>query len=562
MRRILFFGEIKFWGRLTNMADTSSANFDYIIAGAGSAGSILAARLSEDGKTRVLVLEAGPPDTHPLIHIPMGTGKVWNMPSLNWSYMSDPEPHMDGRRLFHPRGKVVGGSGAINMAAYVRGHAGDYDRWAQMGLGEWSYEKVLPYFKRSENYAGGGDDFHRTGGPMQTQLNPTTDPLMESWLEAGRSAGYGTTDDYNAASQDGAARMQFNIGGGRRSNSAVAFLRPALNRSNLHLITGAQVTRILIDGGRATGIQYNANGQLRTASAAAEVILAGGAYNSPQLLMLSGIGPAAHLNELGIDVVLDAAGVGGNLQDHPAISLEFRRTQTSDFQRRLRLDKLAFNMARAWLFKSGPAALPVGFSTAFVKSREGLELPDLQFFFRPYSRDAREWVPLIRPPGPDAISITACHLRPDSRGEVRLASIDPMAPVRFVNNFLSTEADREAMRQAFKISRILIGQPSFDPIRGEETTPGAAVQSDADIDAFIRETALTVYHPIGTCRMGSDPASVVDAELRVRGIEALRVVDASVMPDLVGGNINACVMMIAEKASDIIRKKSPLPAAA
>ncbi|MEE2760231.1 MAG: GMC family oxidoreductase N-terminal domain-containing protein [Pseudomonadota bacterium] len=541
------------------MAENSGTEFDYVIAGAGSAGSILAARLSEDGRSRVLVLEAGPRDSHPLIHIPLGTGKVWNMPSLNWSYMSDPEPHMDGRRLFHPRGKVVGGSGAINMAAYVRGHVGDYDRWAQMGLSDWSFEKVLPYFKRSENYAGGGDAYHGQGGPMQTQRNETTDTLMECWLEAGRTAGYGAVEDYNAASQDGAARMQFNIGSGRRSNSAVAFLRPALKRSNLTLITGAQATRIILDGKCATGIEYRQDGATR-AVRAGEVILAGGAYNSPQLLMLSGIGPAAHLREMGIDVIEDVNGVGGNLQDHPAISIEYRRLQTSQFMRNLRLDKLTINIARAWLFGTGPASRPVGFSTAFIRSREGLEMPNLQFFFRPYSRFARQWLPVVYPHEPDVVSITACHLRPESRGEVRLKSTDPMAPVGFVNNFLSTEVDREALRQAFKISRQWVGQPVFDGIRAEETLPGKQVETDTDIDAFIRETAMTVFHPVGTCRMGTDPASVVDPELRVRGTEGLRVVDASVMPDLVGGNINACVMMIAEKASDIIRGKPALEA--
>ncbi|MEE2761172.1 MAG: GMC family oxidoreductase N-terminal domain-containing protein [Pseudomonadota bacterium] len=541
------------------MAKNSGREFDYVIVGAGSAGSILAARLSEDGRGRVLVLEAGPRDSHPLIHIPLGTGKVWNMPSLNWSYMSDPEPHMGGRCLFHPRGKVVGGSGAINMAAYVRGHAGDYDRWAQMGLSDWSFEKVLPYFKRSENYAGGGDAYHGQGGPMQTQRNETTDPLMECWLEAGRTAGYGAIDDYNAASQDGAARMQFNIGGGRRSNSAVAFLRPALKRTNLTLITGAQATRILMDGKRATGIEYRQGGATRSVRAG-EVILAGGSYNSPQLLMLSGIGPAAHLRDVGIDVIVDVNGVGSNLQDHPAISIEFRRLQTSQFMCNLRLDKLTINIARAWLFGTGPASRPVGFSTAFIRSQEELEMPDLQFFFRPYSRLARQWFPVVYPPEPDSVSITACHLRPESRGEVRLQSIDPMAPVSFVNNFLSTEPDRQALRQAFKISRQLVGQPVFDGIRAEETLPGNQVETDIDIDTFIRETAMTVFHPVGTCRMGTDPASVVDPELRVRGTKGLRVVDASVMPDIVGGNINACVMMIAEKASDIIRGK-PAPEA-
>ncbi|MDP6427211.1 MAG: GMC family oxidoreductase N-terminal domain-containing protein [Rhodospirillales bacterium] len=547
------------------MADPSNSTligeFDYIVVGAGSAGSILAARLSEDAGTRVLVLEAGPTDSNPLIHIPMGVAKVWNLPSLNWSYMSEPEPHMDGRRLYHPRGKVVGGSGAINMTAYVRGHRGDFDRWAQMGMAEWSYDRVLPYFKRTEKFAGGADKYHGGEGPMQTQPNPTTDPLMDNWFDAARSAGYGVAEDYNGAEQEGAARLQYNIGGGRRSNSAVALLRPALKRSNLKLITGAQASRILMDGTRAAGIEFTQDGQTRNAAAKGEVIVAGGAYNSPQLLMLSGIGPAAHLNEHGINIVADLPSVGGNLQDHPAITLEFRRTQTSEFQRQLRLDRLTLNMARAWLFRNGPATLPIGFSTAFVKSRAGLEMPDLQFFFRPYSRDAREWLPLLRPPGPDAIAITACHLRPEARGEVRLASADPMTPIRFVNNFLGSEADREAMRQAFKVSRNLVGQPAFDHIRGEEILPGAEVASDDEIDAFIRATAMTVFHPACTCRMGADHASVVDAELRVRGVQSLRVADASVMPDLVGGNLNACAMMIAEKAADIICGRPALPAA-
>ncbi|NQV56283.1 MAG: choline dehydrogenase [Rhodospirillales bacterium] len=542
------------------MAENSIGDFDYIIVGAGSAGCILASRLGENKQTRVLVLEAGGKDTHPLIHIPMGVAKVWNMPSLNWSYTSEPEPHMDGRRLYHPRGKVLGGSGAINMMAYVRGHRGDFDRWAQTGLRDWSYDRILPYFKRTETHITGADEFHGGEGPMQTQPNPTTDPLMETWFEAGKSAGYAVTDDYNGASQDGMARLQYNIGGGRRSNSAVALLKPALKRGNITLITGAQATRIILDGKRAAGIEFSKAGRIQTAAAKAEVILAGGAYNSPHLLMLSGIGPADHLAKFGIEVAADLTSVGGNLQDHPSIGMEFARKIPSAFQAGLRYDRLTFNILRAYFLKSGPASIPVGFATAFVKSRDELEMPDIQFFFRPYSREAREWFPGFRKPAPEAMSFTACHLRPESRGEVRLKSNDPLAHVGFTNNFLSTENDRHALRQAFKISRNLAAQPAFSHIIGDEVSPGADISADDEIDAFIRETAMTVFHPASTCRMGADDASVVDPELRVRGIGNLRVADASVMPDLVGGNLNACVMMIAEKASDIILGR-PAPAA-
>ena len=526
--------------------------YDYIVVGAGSAGCVLANRLSADPKNSVLVLEAGKKDSNPLFHIPTGTAKIWNDAKYNWSYMSEPEPHMNNRRLYHPRGKVLGGSSSINMTAYVRGNRGDYDRWGQLGLADWTYDKVLPYFKKSENYLTEHNDYHGDSGPMKTAIAPTEDNIIDAYKAAGEALGYPFRGDFNGAEQEGLARMQFNSAEGRRQSAAVVFLRPALRRRNLVAETGAHVQRILFDGNKAVGIEYQKNGQAKTVRANKEVILSGGTYNSAQLLMLSVIGPAALLQEHGFEVVADRKNVGQNLQDHPSVLIEYARKTPSEFQKNLRYDRLVVNMLRAQFLKSGPATHPLGFGTGFVKSRLDLELPDIQLFFRLFSMQSCEWFPLIRKPGPPGIGLIACHLRPESRGAVTLASNQPNDPPKILNNFFSTEMDRTAIRQAFKIKRAIAAQPAFNEHLGEEMMPGDDVKSDDEIDGFIRESAMTVFHPIGTCRMGIDDGSVVDPKMNVRDCDSLRVVDASVMPDLVGGNINAPVIMIAEKASEYI----------
>lgn len=528
--------------------------FDYIIIGAGSAGCVLANRLSADPNNRILVLEAGCRDDDWLVHIPSGVAKIWNKPKYNWSYFSDPEPNMNNRRLFHPRGKILGGSSSINMTAYVRGNKGDFDRWGQMGLIDWSYEKVLPYFKKSENYLSERSDYRGHGGPMKTALSPTEDPIFDAYIAAGENLGYPFCSDYNGAGQEGFSRMQFTAFQGRRQSTSVAFLRPALSRPNLEVITEAHVQVVDFDGTKATGIQYKKNGTKFSVLANKEVILAAGTYNSAQTLLLSGIGPADQLRKHGINVVVDRPNVGSNLQDHPSIMLEYERKTSSDFQNNLRYDRLILNMIRAQIFKSGPATHPLGLGTGFVKSRPEVILPDIQILFRRFSVQSREWFPLIRKPGVSGIGLISCHLRPESRGEVCLVSNNPNEPPKIVNNFLSSHNDCEALRSAFKINRSIGTNVALSKHLGEEILPGNKVESDDDIDQFIRETAATVYHPVGTCRMGVDEDAVVDAQLKVRGCQNIRVVDASVMPDLVGGNINATVIMIAEKAADYIRE--------
>ena len=534
------------------MTTRSKDTYDYIIVGAGSAGCVLANRLSADQKKSVLVLEAGVKDSNPLIHIPAGTAKIWNDPKYNWSYLSEPEPFMNNRQIYHPRGKILGGSSSINMTAYVRGNGGDYDRWGQMGLTDWTYEKVLPYFKKSENYLSERNDYHGDNGPLKTALSPTEDAIFDSYIAAGKALGYPHQPDFNGVEQEGPSRMQFTTAEGRRQSTAVTFLHPALSRNNLEAITGAHVQRVVFDGIKATGVEYIKGGQKFTVNATKEVILSGGTYNSAQTLLLSGVGPADHLVEHGISVVADRMNVGQNLQDHTCVLVEYERKSASKFQKNLRYDRLVLNMLRAQFLKSGPAAEPLGFGTGFVKSRTELALPDIQILFRLFSMQAHEWFPLLRKPGPSGVGFLSCFLRPESRGSVSLGSNSPGDAPKIINNFFSTEMDRKTMREGFKISRSLATNASFSEHLGIEMLPGDAVQSDDEIDGFIRETANTVFHPIGTCRMGIDEGSVVDPQLNVRGCKNLRVVDASVMPDLTGGNINAPVIMIAEKAADYI----------
>ncbi|MFO1067806.1 MAG: choline dehydrogenase [Geminicoccaceae bacterium] len=543
----------------------SSHSPDYVIVGAGSAGCTLAARLSEDPDVRVVLLEAGGWDRDPLIHIPLGWGKILVKRLHDWDYFCEPEANVDGRRVECARGKVVGGSSSTNAMAYVRGNRGDYDRWAASGLPGWSYVHALPYFRKAETWEGGADAFRGGDGPLATQPCKYADPLVDAFGEAGHTAGHPWTDDYNGARQEGFGRLQMTIRKGRRCSAATAYLRPALKRPNLTVVTGALVTRIVVEGGRAVGLDYTENGNAKRVRAEREVILAGGVINSPQLMMLSGIGDPDELAAHGIAPVVALPGVGRNLQDHVSVILLFRRREPGPFVHGMRADRIARDMARAYLFGTGMAADVPGGVTAFLNAGLGRALPDIQLLFTAAPFGAYPWLEPFRKPFPDGFACRIVHLQPESRGSVRLASTDPAAHPRIHQNFMATDTDWKALRAGVRLARDIAAQPALQPFIAAEIAPGTARSSDAEIDAHVRATSITVHHPLGTCRMGpdSDPLAVVDPELRVRGIAGLRVVDASVMPDMVCGNINAAVVMIAERASDLIRGRPTLaPAAA
>ena len=533
------------------------SEFDYVIVGAGSAGCTLAYRLGEDPGVRVLVLEAGRWTADPWVRIPLGWGRILQERRHDWMYFAEPEASVDGRAIECARGKVVGGTSSINAMAYVRGHRIDYDRWAASGLRGWSYAHVLPYFRRQESWEGGASEYRGGDGPLATRTSRYADPLIDAYMAAGAAAGHPLTPDYNAAQQEGFARLQSTIRNGRRWSGADAFLRPAVARGNVSVAVNALATRVVFEGARAVGVEYVVDGDRRTARAAREVILAGGVINSPQLLMLSGIGDPEELHRHGIDVKVRLPGVGRNLQDHVCAAIPYSRRSPGPLVRNMRIDRLALALGKAWAFGAGFATdLPSGV-VAFLKTNPGLAAPDIQMLFHAGPLAAGPYLPPFKRPFADAFSARAVLLRPESRGMLKLASADPAAPVRIHQNFLATDADWKVLRAGLRLLRDVGRQRAMAPFVGRELL---TADDDAGLDAHIRATSITAHHPLGTCRMGvaGDPTAVVDESLRVFGTEGLRVVDGSVMPDLVGGNINAPIVMIAERAADLLRGRAPL----
>ena len=535
---------------------SDSESFDYIIVGAGSAGCVLASRLTEDPEVSVLVLEYGGRDNSIFIHMPAALAKPLANDKYNWFYHSEPEPHVNNRRLYCPRGRVLGGSSSINGMAYVRGHARDYDRWAQGGLKGWSYAEVLPYFRKAETYERGGDAYRGGEGPLHVSAGACKNPLFKAWIEAGRQAGYPVTKDMNGFQQEGFAHMDMTVHEGRRWSAAVAYLKPAMTRPNLTVRTRALTTRVLFEGRRAVGVEVAQGRAVAEVRAEREVILSAGAVNSPQTLLLSGVGPADELAEHDIAVVHDLPGVGKNLQDHLEVYVQHACTQPITLYSALK----PWNQAKIgfdWLFfKKGLGASSHFEAGGFIRSRAGIEHPDLQYHFLPIAMNYDG----SSPAGSHGFQAHVGPMRSQSRGAITLTSAGPKDPPRIFFNYLSQEADRQEFRAGIRLTREVFTQKAFDPFRGPELAPGPEAQSDAELDAFVREHVESAYHPSCSCKMGSDPMAVVDGAARVHGLEALRVVDASIMPDIVSGNLNAPTIMMAEKLADTIRNRPPLPA--
>jgi choline dehydrogenase len=525
-------------------------SFDYVIVGAGSAGCVLANRLSADPTVKVALIEAGGRDRNPWIHIPAGYYRNFSNPSVTWQFGSGPEPHLDNRIIPWPRGRVLGGSSAINGLLYVRGQAQDFDVWRQLGNPGWSYRDVLPYFKRAEDQERGADDYHGTGGPLGvSDVRLRQNQMCEAFIAACEAAGIPRNRDFNGADQEGAGYFQLTNRNGRRCSAAVAYLKPARSRPNLSIITGALVRQIRLEGRRATGVEYERGGRVETVHAAGEVVLSAGAIGSPHILQLSGIGPAETLKAAGVTVRHELAGVGENLQDHLQVRFVYACNGPGSLNDvwHSRWQQFLTGLEYA-LTRRGILTIGAGAVGAFARSRPDVDLPDVQFHFLPLSADR---------PGQglhefSGVTATVCQLRPESRGRLWLASSDPATPPKIVSNYLATETDRRVLLDGMKLIRRTTSQPAFAKFVVREHLPGPETTSDEALMAYARAYATTVFHPCGTCKMGSDAKAVVDARLRLHGIAGLRVVDASIMPTMTSGNTNAPTIMIGEKAADMI----------
>ncbi|CAK7256951.1 MULTISPECIES: choline dehydrogenase [unclassified Shinella] len=539
----------------------ATKTYDFIIIGAGSAGCVLANRLSADPANKVLLLEAGGKDLNPLFRLPMLMGKLFHSGIYNWHYHTEPEPHLNGRSLYWPRGKVLGGTSTINGMIYVRGNRHDYDRWAQMGAAGWSYDEVLPAFLRSEAHVQRNGAFHNTEGELTVCRARGWNGLLDVFNQAGGEAGYPLNDDFNGEEQEGFGRYDFTITKGKRCSTAYAFLRPARDRPNLTILTRAHTRRVLVENGRAVGVEFSRRGNTSKVYADRDVILSAGVVNSPQILMLSGIGAAGELAEHDIRVVRDLPGVGKNLQDHVDCVMAYECREPVTLYSDLRADKLTWSVVQGMLFGEGIATTFPYEAGAFVKSRTDLAAPDIQLHFMP----ALEKTANLHFPNPfrkerveanHGFSLRVGPVNPESRGEITLRSADPMDRPRITANYLQTEFDIRTMINAIRITREIISQKAFDKYRGQELAPGPAVESDAEMVTWLRANAMTTFHPVGTCKMGSDPMAVVDSRLNVHGIKGLRVADASIMPIISSGNTNAPAIMIGERAADFILKET------
>jgi len=530
--------------------NSSTETYDYIVIGAGSAGCVLANRLSEDPGNRVLLLEAGGRDLNPWIHIPVGYFKTMHDPKTDWCYMTEPDPGIAGRQLQWPRGKVLGGSSSLNGLLYIRGQARDYDRWQELGNVGWSYDDVLPYFKKSEDQERGSDEFHGTGGPLKVSDLRLRREIADRFIEAAVEIGIPRNDDCNGASQEGVGYFQQTAHKGFRMSSAKAFLRPAKKRANLNIATRAQARKILFEGRRAVGVEYQHGGTVKSARTEAEVVLSAGAIGSPQLLACSGVGNGADLQAQGIDVIHDLPGVGENLQDHLQIRLVHKtRCRTLNDEVNTLIGQAQVGIQYA-LFRTGPLTLAASQVFIFTRSDSAVERPDIQFHMQPLSADK---------PGEGAHKFSAftssvCQLRPESRGSIKLKTPDPLQHPAIHPNYLSTELDQRVAVNAIKVARRIISAPAIVSQITEEHAPGAQYQSDDELLQAARECSQTIYHPTSSCKMGADEMAVVDHRLRVHGIEGLRIADASIMPEIVSGNTNAPTIMIGEKAADMIRE--------